>query len=182
MEKSLTTFYTRVMIPFVLAQSAPQTRSRTVVLVALFYSAIIVAMAVAQLFTYEDFTTAIYTSNVPLPLPLVAMLPALIIVAEVFSLPFFLRMSLSPAFRWVSMILGWLTALLWLLLSVLALTGQWLPVPASIGFFGTVFAIPAGWGAVALVSCMIIAEAWLSWGLWPGKVSQGIIRHTTENE
>lgn len=154
---------------FALPAAAPRTRASCGASIG--YAALLVVMAVAQLFTYDDFVTLIRHYELPFSLPVIAVLPALIIVYEVFALPFLLRMSLSPAFRWFSMILGWLTPALWLFLSCwgAVFAQRFAGTVETVGFLGTVGSLPLGWWAVGVSACMAILAGWASWGLWPGR-------------
>lgn len=133
---------------------------------ALLYAILLIVMAVAQLFTFEEFIELITSFNLPLASgALVFVIPPLLVVSEVFALPFLLRMPLSRAFRWLSMILGWLAAFLWVFITGwVVLTAQ--PVEA-IGFVGTVAPLTPGWWAVLISIAFGILAAWASWGMWP---------------
>ena len=134
--------------------------------VALLYAALLVIMAVAQLFSFEDFL--VYLNDLFASQTTVAYLTgSLLIVAQVFALPFLLRMTISPAFRALSMALGWLVAVAWFALSLYIVVSR-APVE-TIGFLGTVVNLIPGWWAVCVSFAFIILAAWSSWGLWPGK-------------
>ena len=152
---------------FVKTTIAPPPKTRDSFKVAVAYAAILVVFAVAQLFTFEAFLEHIHSVKLPLSEGIVYALAPILVISEVFALPFLLRMSLSPAFRYVSMFLGWLTAAIWLYISV------WLaamnPYVETVGFLGTVINLPPGWWAVFISVALAIMAAWASWGLWPGK-------------
>jgi predicted lysophospholipase L1 biosynthesis ABC-type transport system permease subunit len=135
--------------------------------IALFYAVVLVGMAVAQLFSFEDFIKLVPAFNLPLGGLWPYAVAPLLVTAEVFALPFLLRMALSPAFRVVSMGMGWIVAGGWFLVSLwIVSTSQ--PVD-TIGFFGTTVNLMPGWWAVYLSVAMGILAAWASWGLWPIK-------------
>ncbi|MFZ1300962.1 MAG: hypothetical protein WAQ27_00040 [Candidatus Microsaccharimonas sp.] len=131
--------------------------------ISIFYAALLVIMSVAQLFSFEDFLLHFEAIGLP-----VALAP-IIVIAEVFALPFLLRMSLSIGFRYFSMFLGWVAAGLWFFISV------WMVVTHSqaltVGFLGTVVNLIPGWWSVFMSLSLVILAIWSSWGLWPGKVT-----------
>ena len=152
-----------------LATAASKTKNKSVQQIALFYAAIIVVMVVAQLFTFDTFVLLVKEFNFPGGVRSADFLSALVVIAEVFALPFLLRMPLSKAFRWVSMVSGWLVAGLWLYVS-LRLVLQASSVH-NVGFLGTVVAITPGWWAILLSVVLGVLATWASWGLWPMKRS-----------
>lgn len=136
--------------------------SRTVALV---YAAVLVIFSLTQLFWFEAFPQVFESFGVGLLFA--PMLAAVIIVLEVAALPFLLRMWLSPAMRWVSMVSGWLVAVGWLKISILAvLYGT---TATTVGFLGPEIPLIPGWWAVCFSIGLGILAAWASWGLWPGK-------------
>lgn len=150
-------------LPLPTAASKPKTKG--VQQIAIFYAAIIVGMVIAQLFTFDTFVLLVKEFNFPGGVRSAAFLSALIGIAEVFALPFLLRMPLSQAFRWVSMVSGWLVAGLWLCVSVgLVLQGSSVN---NVGFLGTVIAITPGWWAIFISLVFGVLAARASWGLWP---------------
>jgi hypothetical protein len=152
---------------FVSSTQPKEPRTKDSAKVALFYAGILVVMAVAQLFTFDEFLPYIQSINLPLGNNAAYLLAPLIVISEVFALPFLLRMWLSPAFRFVSMFLGWLAAVTWVFIAFwLASTHSAI---SSIGFLGTVVDIAPGWWAVFISLLLVVLAAWSSWGLWPGK-------------
>lgn len=149
------------------ATAAPAARTETSRQISLLYAAILVVFVVAQLFTFDEFIELVVAFNLPLGLPFAHALAPTLIVAELFAVPFLLRMSVSPAFRYLSMFFGWLVVAIWLFIS------WWVaatfPSVPTIGFFGTVIDVTPGWWAVLLSLALGILAAWSSWGLWPGK-------------
>ena len=155
------------MSVFVQTTEAPLPRTANSAKVALFYAVVLVAFAVAQLFTFEEFLVYIQSINLPFSESLNYAIAPLLVVAEVFALPYLLRMRLSPAFRFVSLSLGFVVAGLWIFLS------SWIVLAASavdsIGFLGTVVTLTPGWWAIFLSLALGILATWSAWGLWPGK-------------
>ncbi len=155
------------MTILVQATPAPKPRTDTVKQMSLLYAAVLVVFVVAQLFTFDEFTNLIISFNLPLSDAWTFALAPTLIAAELFALPFLLRMKLSIAFRWLSMFLGWLVPALWLFISFVAVTTQ--PNAETIGFLGTVVDVVPGWWAVLASFALGVLAAWSGWGLWPGK-------------
>lgn len=153
------------ILPHATLPAAP--KSNDAAKIALVYAVILVVMAVAQLFTFDTFTVVVTEFYFPGGVQYAHFLTALLVTAEVFALPFLLRMSLSPAFRWLSMILGWLVALIWTKLTI------WIMLHEigsnNVGFLGSAISLTPGWWAVFISLTFGIMAAWASWGLWPGK-------------
>ena len=131
---------------FVKTTPAPEPRISQITHISLLYAVILVAMAVAQLFTFDEFIELIYSFNLPVSLVVASSLPAIIVASEVFALPFLLRMRTSTAFRWLSMFLGWTVAVIWLWISLSTVDGY--PVITTVGFLGTAVELATGWWAV----------------------------------
>lgn len=153
------------MSVFVKPTTAPLARTDTARQVALLYAGILVLFLVAQLFTFEEFLQLIPSFNLPVGGLLYAVAP-LIVVVELFALPFLLRMSTSPALRWVSMVCGWMASIVWLGISWWVVATQ--PGASTVGFLGTVGDLAPGWWAILIAVAMGLLAAWASWGLWPG--------------
>src|SRR5690606_29389792 len=98
---------------FVKAVPAQQPRTKESSQIALLYAVILVIFAVGQLFTFDKFIELVPSFQLPLGEVLQFAVAPLLVMAEVLALPFLLRMTLSPAFRWLSMVCGWLVAGLW---------------------------------------------------------------------
>lgn len=122
-------------------------------------------LAVAQLFSYEDFPTVLsnYLPFSSMVIP--SVLAALIVSFEVLSIPFLLSMRLSPAMRVLSMVSGWAVIVIWLLLLVPANLG--LVAVASGGMLGATLAEPISWWLVVRIVALGVLLAWAAWGMWP---------------
>jgi len=157
--------YTEAMSFFVQATTPREPRSVSARQVSILFAAILVAFSVAQLFSFEDFLVELH--DVPYIGQLLVVLLPMLITAQVFAIPFLLGMTVSPAFRWVSMVFGWLVAAFWLgFCSWVVIAG----VPlSSIGFLGSVVTLVPGWWAVMVGIALCILAGWSAWGLWPGK-------------
>jgi len=147
---------------------APKPRSKEAQTMALVLAVIFVIFAVTQLFTFEEFIKLIPMFQLPFNEGLTYALAPTLVAAEVFAIPFLLGMSLSRAFRWLSMFCGWLVAGLWLFMSFWVVSVAPFGVK-TIGFLGTVASLTPGWWAVCLSIALCFLVAWTSWGLWPGK-------------
>ncbi len=153
------------MSMFVKALDASTPKSEQSKQIAVLYAVILVVMAVAQLFTFDTFMELVASFHFPLPETAQFLIAPLLIVCEIFALPFLLRMRLSPAFRVLSMGCSWLVPVKWFLLTLWVVnSGQ--PVE-SIGFLGSIGELTPGWWAVLLSVSLGIMAAWSSWGLWP---------------
>ena len=137
--------------------------------IATLYAVILMVMAVAQLFTFDEFLKLMTSFGFPGGIQYAHFITAFLVVAEVFALPFLLRMPLSPAFRWLSMILGWFVALIWAMLTI------WVVTQAStinnVGFLGTAVHLVPGWWAVFMSVAFGVLAAWASWDMWPSRRS-----------
>jgi hypothetical protein len=146
---------------------APKPRTADSVKISLLYAVILVAFAVTQLFTFEEFLMYIQSLNLPLSANGAYSIAPVLIFAEVFAIPYLLRMQLSPAFRYVSMFLGLLVAALWLFISFWILTSG--VQVSTMGFLGTLVDLTPGWWAVFISLALGVLAVWSAWGLWPGK-------------
>ena len=149
------------------AKAMPPSNPKTKNIVAISYLAagFVVTMAVAQLFTFENFPALITSLWLPGGEVMAKSLAAIIVTIEVLALPFLLSMTLSPLFRVVSMGLGWLTVLIWVILSLWEnlMRGS----ISSSGIFGATIPLPVGWWSVLFSLALGILVAWASWGMWP---------------
>lgn len=100
----------------VVAVSAPKPRSPLARNVAWGYAGVLVVMVVGQLFAFEKFIPALQDYGVTHAEAVVVA--SAIVVLEVLSLPFLLRMPLSPLMRLMSGTFSTMVALLWLIVSV----------------------------------------------------------------
>jgi hypothetical protein len=151
------------IFPKVSAPTTPKTAN--VKQISTLYAAILTIFVVAQLFTFEDFITLIQSYSLSGGLTFAYFLSSFIVVIEIFALPFLLRMRVSPLFRSMSMVCGWLAAALWLKL------GLWLVFTDNtvnnVGFLGTVVQLTPGWWNVLFSLALGILAVWASWGMWP---------------
>jgi len=152
---------------FVKTTVAPKPRTINSWKVSILYAIILTAAAVIQLFNFEDFLLYIQSLNFPFGSGLnYAFLP-LMVVAQVFALPYLLRMDLSPLFRYVSLYLGLLAAVLWIFLAFwVVLSGA---PDVSTQSTGSLMSILPGFYAIFITLALGVLAIWSAWGLWPGK-------------
>ena len=105
----------------VIAKPAPKPRSVTARNIAWIYAGIVTVLVVAQLFAFEVFIPIMDGHGLPGGHGTASLVACLIVFAEVFALPFLLRMRLSPLMRWFSLVCSVLVPLGWLKLAVFAL-------------------------------------------------------------
>ena len=152
---------------FVKPVAAPKPRTAESRKIATAYAVILVILAVAQLFTFDTFLDLLVTFEFAGGRQMAYFLASLLVVSEVFALPFLLRMAVSPLFRWVSMGFALLSPLIWVKITT------WLVIMdvavTNVGFLGTVVEVMPGWWAVFVSAALTILAAWTAWGLWPGK-------------
>lgn len=144
--------------------SVPKTKN--IVPVAYIYSTILVICAVTQMLSFTDFQELIDSFWLPGGAPLAYFLAGFIIIAEIFALPFLLRIRASPFVRYSSMVLSWIVPLFWLTISLwLMLT---INAVSNVGLVGTVVKLMPGWWAVFFSIALGILAIWASWGLSTG--------------
>lgn len=148
------------------ATPAPAARTKETQRMSYLYAGLLVVLAVTQLFTFEEFIELVPAFNLPFGQGFTYALAPLIVATEVFAIPFLLRMKLSVAFRWLSMLCGWFVAAMWTFISFwIVLTN---PAVETVGYFGTLVTLVPGWWAVCVGGALCILAVWTSWGLWPG--------------
>jgi hypothetical protein len=149
------------------ATPAPKPKSRNVQVIAYIYAAILVVMALCQLFNFDDFVALLNSFWMPGGRAVANLAGGVMVVCEVFALPFLLGMRLSKLMRIISMVLGWLVPIGWLKLTLwLCLTVN---AVSNVGFLGTVVELAPGWWAVFVSIALGTLAAWASWGMWPIK-------------
>lgn len=158
--------YTTAMSIFATSSVAPSPKSLVSGRAALAVAGILIVLVTAQLFSFEDLPQVIDDMWLPgVNTALATVLASVLVVAEVFALPFLLRLQLSIAMRFVSMVLGWLVGAWWLAVLV------WQNISASAlannGLLGSTVELPVGWWTVALQCAVLVLIGWASWGLWP---------------
>lgn len=150
---------------FVKATPAPQTQLSYIRFVSTYVAAFFATLAVTQLFSYETFPEIISSFGLPLNEIGVKLVAALVVILEVFSIPFLLRMKLSPLMRLVSLKSGWVVLIFWLLIGVWQNTVDF--TIGNTGLFGSEFILPCGWWTISFVSVFIVLMVYSTVGLWP---------------
>lgn len=150
---------------FVQATVPPHPKTKNIITISLLVSAILTVLIIAQLFTFEDFPAVIASLWLPGGEVMARFLAALLVVIEVFSLPFLLSMRLSPLFRVVSMVCGWLVVVIW---SAIAIWENLMAgTIANGGLLGATIPLPTGWWNVFFSLALGVLVTWVSWGMWP---------------
>ncbi len=133
---------------------------------SLLLAAILLVMAVAQLFKYEAFPEVLAAIGVRGWENLAA---ALIVIMEVAALTFLLYMQLGHVPRVLSMVAGWGVVSVWVILLLLATVEN----AKNSGLLGATVEVPAGWGSVFFALSLAVLVAWVGWGMWPGRSKKG---------
>lgn len=144
---------------FAKAVVAPEPRNDLVKKVAWAYAALLVVLAIGQLYAFEKFIPLVQAYGLPGGQGSATALAAVIVVAEVFALPFLLRMPLSPLMRLKSAFFGALVPAIWLVLSVIALISGGIENGGILGAKVTV-------GATTQVIIALVLAALAGWSLW----------------
>lgn len=148
---------------------APIPKTKDVKIIATFYALLLAVLAITQLISFESFLSLMASFNYSFGNLFAYFVGAFIVAVVLFALPFLLRLPLSPAFRWFSLVCGWLAALSWLKVSLwLVLTDS---SAQNVGFLGAEVQLVPGWWAIFIGLAFVILAAWASWGMWPGRRS-----------
>jgi len=139
----------------------PKTKNAGVI--SLLYATIIIILLVAQLFTFEDFPALLAALGLPGGEMCGHITAVVLVIFELLALPFLLRMYLSPAFRIVSMIAGWLTAGTLLFLTIWESGGH----TSNSILLGATVPLPTGAWNICMSLALCVLATWASWGLWP---------------
>lgn len=121
---------------------APRTMSTKVV--AVVAAALFTIMLVGQLYSYEDFASILSVLTDSNDASFHALLAALLVIAELFSLPYLLGMYISPLMRGMSALLSFVVAGFWLITSLTSAHSQ------NAGYFSSSFEFPGGLAAAAI--------------------------------
>jgi len=160
--------YTIDMV-FATAEKAQNPHSNVAKIIAWVYAALLVIMLVAQLIAYEDFTPLISANYLATsPYGGAAAISGLLVFAEVFALPFLLRMALSPLMRWFSMVCGLAVAGIWLKLTIGAVVSKNHFID-NYGLLGSKVPLHSGTVAIMISLVLLVLAIWSAWGLWPAR-------------
>lgn len=150
---------------FAIATSAPPPCSLAYQIIAWVYAAVLVIMVVGQLFSFEKFIPLMYDYWLPGGNGTATLIASLVVVSEVFALPFLLRMPLSPLMRVVSMSCSLLAASIWVLLGVVAVAGN--TAMENSGMLGVKVVVPSGMVQLGVAIMLGVLAAVSVRGLWP---------------
>lgn len=130
----------------------PLFRSKTTHVFGVLLGFVVVVAAVTQLFGFEDFYRALEQFWL-MTRDDAVILASLVIVAEIFSLPFLLGMKLSFAMRGLSAFLLLATTAFW---AAAAVIGVWVvKEPVDTGFLGAIVATEAGVGFLLFATVLV---------------------------
>jgi hypothetical protein len=146
---------------FVHAVPATVPKNSKVKYASLILAGFFVVIAVAQLYSFEEFPDAIASLWLPGGRAFANLVAALLVSGEVLALPFLLFMRLSPAMRIVSMAAGWCVLIGWVVMSL------WVNMTVNsvmnAGVLGATIPTTPGWWVFALFIAMVILMAYISW-------------------
>lgn len=157
--------YTIKSMKFAVAERANEPSSQTFKVIAWVYAALLVVMVVGQLFSFEKFIPLLGDYWLPGGDGTATLLASLIVFFEVFSLPFLLRMPLSPLMRWFSLACGLLVAGIWVMLGIVAVMSD--STMTNSGILGVKVAVPFGDVQLAWAIAMTALALASTYGLWP---------------
>jgi len=123
--------------------------SRSVRVCALIGAGMLLLMLLTQLYSYEDFASVLTTILPFSDQPLSVISAALLVIVELFSLPYLLEMKLSRLMRVISQLFGLVVALFWLFTSLTSAHA------ANSALFSTTFDLPGG--VLAVLWSMVLA-------------------------
>jgi len=143
------------------------TPSKPLAFPALFLSwalaGLLIIMATAQLMTYEKFVPLMQNYQLFGDYTLGRIIAALLVIGEVFSLPFLLRMNISPLFRLTSALSLVLVSALWLILGMWTLATH--PPLVGLGIFGSLLKVDSSALLVAFVVGLLVLSGVVMWRL-----------------
>lgn len=117
------------------ATDAPKIKNQKLLVVPYLTALILLAMVLTQLVTFDKFVPILQDYNLNGGQTMTKLTAAVIVISELFALPFLLRLRLSPLARICSAILGFVAAVLWLGLSIVGIAHH--AVLSNTGLFGS---------------------------------------------
>lgn len=148
---------------FAQAVKAQKPKLQSAKVIAWTYAGVLTVMTLAQLFAFEKLVPLFQGMAFPGGEGTGSLIICLIVFYEVFSVPFLLRMPLSPLMRWVSMVLGLLVPLMWLGVALWTMNDS---AVTNAGILGTKVAVTPGLQVVVALILLVLA-ALSARGLWP---------------
>lgn len=114
---------------------------------------VMVALALLQLFQFEDFPLVFEVMRVPGGAIAAGVLAAVFPLLEVASLPFLFSLRVPAWLRKVSMVAGVSVGALWLLITLWATITQGSGIVS--GIFGATLAVSSGWWGVVFAALLL---------------------------
>lgn len=134
---------------------------------AYLYAGILTVFVLSQLFAFDEFLNLFAVFGIGVAVLPTNLIATLLMICELFAIPFLLGMRLNHVFRYISMFMGWAASAGWLVIVLHQnLTRVYIN---NVGFLGTKVKLAQGWWSVSFALALCILAAWSSWGLWPGK-------------
>lgn len=147
---------------FAVSTKAPKPKTANIKAISLFFAGGLILLAFLQLFSFEEFPERLIAVGI---IPWMApFLATFLVVLEVLALPFALSMRLSPAFRVVSMVAGWLVVIK---LLALAIVENLVSPLGNDAVLGATFTLPIGMWVICMALALCVVAGWTSWGMWP---------------
>lgn len=156
--------HTLNMSVFPKATDASSVKTKDSAKVALMQAVVLVVVIVAQLFTFEDFLSIFVDMHLASD-AMTYLVASSLVSAEVFSLPFLLRLKLSRAMRVFSMLLLWMVTLSWFTLGVILPIAE--PGMSTTGLLGSLVDVKPGYPLIISAVLFGLLTTWSTWGLWP---------------
>ena len=148
----------------VIAKPAAEPRSAVARNIAWVYAGILVVMAVAQLFAFEKFIPLMEDYWFPGGHGTATLVACIIVFVEIFAVPFLLRMHVSDAMRWFSLICSVIAPLIWLKLALDSTFHQ--NGLANGGLLGHKVAVSTD-VQLLVASLLVVVSLYVAYGLWP---------------
>lgn len=148
---------------FARAEKAPTPQLSWAIPVTIGYAVVLTVMSLAQLFTLEDVIPMVEEYWFPGGAGAATLFVGVVVTAQVFSLPYLLRMQVSPLFRLFGAVLSFVAPLMWLGAAVYALASD--RVLANGGMFGEKLVVPADASQVAIATVLVILAVASAYGL-----------------
>jgi hypothetical protein len=153
------------MIRFANAQDAPAVRTNYATKVGFVYAVVLILMTIGQLYAFEKFIPLIADYWLPGGHGTATLVAGIIVITEVFSLPYLLRMRVSPLMRWLGLVCSILVPLIWFVLSLVAIS-QTIAITNS-GMLGAKVNVHAGLLQLVVTVAVAALAATSAHGLWP---------------
>ncbi len=129
-------------------------RVNAVRFVSLYLAFIFLVMALTQLFSFEAFPQTIAQLIEGQHNIVSHIIAAVIVVLEVFALPYLLAMKIPRYVRHASLLSAWFSLAIWFSLSLLEQLSA--GTIANIGIFGASVVVPSGWWLVCYIAALMV--------------------------